>query len=758
MQPGRQYWKHWRSGVSGVRLTSPGLLLIFAIVAGGGIYLVDLFFLRPHVTSQEEAALCDQAAEVEQSVGLVLASQHNVLHRFCSDWVLRAKLKSLLRAGMSQKEFAAFAREAFAPAGIDLACIQDRSHRSVLTWPAASSSDMAILTLTHGPHRELPVQSTGERPLALVKSSAGAALVAQQAVVDESDRSKILGCLSVLRRLDSRLLAKAGKAIKGELTFVGSTWLPEVAPDNVVASRVYWPVVEDKLMVVWPVHDLRGKAVGYLRASVPVGHVYRQARAARRTVLIVLSLSVGLVLMVIMGVHILIAGPVVRLMRRLQQIEAGEAGKESLTNNLHGEPLVVARRLESAFDKLDRMSKTDQLTGLANRGHFHQMLGCSFEQARRYNRPLSVMVLDLDFFKAVNDAAGHQAGDDLLKSVASSISSACRKADLAARLGGDEFAILLPESTTADVCPVARRIRETIAQQVVRGRNLAVKVTISIGIADLNSGVVDSAGALVNLADRALYAAKELGRNRTILAHDLDGLTWPDSWQDEGKVDVLYKKLAGLDTEFKDLFIRAVEEVVEVLEERSPHMVDHARRARRYALLIAREMELPERLIKHLSGAAMLHDIGMLALPDSVLLSPSSLDEQQWKVVRRHPLIGARIMVGMEFLEQEIPSVRYHHERYDGKGYPEGLAGAEIPLPARILAVADAFVAMISSRAFRDAKTPEDALKELKDEAGKQFDPVVVEAFLAVAERLGDKLVAAPRTGKALKAAEQPVT
>lgn len=732
--------------MSGIRLTSPGILLIFAVAAAGGIFLVDLFFLQPHVASQEEAALYDQAAKVERATGLVLAGQHDVLYRLCTDWALRAKLKTFLRTKTSQKEFDAFGHEAFALAGIDFAYLTDEAHGSALTWPADSLSDTVIAALTRSRHSKLPVQNTDERPLAVINLSDGAALVAHQTVVDSSDNSKVLGCLSVLRRLDSRLLARAGKAIDGELAFIGSTWLPEAAPDNVVTSRVYWAISEDKLAVAWFVYDLGGKAVGYLRATVPVGHVYRQARASRRTVLIVLSLSVGLILLIIMGVHILIAGPVVRLMNRLQQIESGQANKEGLTDNLHGEPLAVARRLESAFDKLDHMSKTDQLTGLANRRHFQDMLNCSFEQARRYNRPLSVMVLDLDFFKAVNDSVGHLAGDNLLKAVASSIKNACRKADLAARLGGDEFTVLLPESTTADVCPVAKRIRESISQCSIRRKNLVVKVTISIGIADLNSGATDSAEALTNLADRALYAAKGLGRNRTILAQNLDDLAWTDSWKDEGKVDVLCKKLAGLDTQFKDLFMRGVEEVVEVLEERNPHMVDHARRAKRYALLIAQEMELPDRLIKHLSGAAMLHDIGMLALPDSILLCPDALDEQQWQIMRRHPLIGARIMVGMEFLEQEIPTVRYHHERYDGKGYPEGLTGAEIPLPARILAVADAFEAMTASRAFRDARTTEEALKELKDQVGKQFDPVVVEALLAVAERLGDKLVATTRT------------
>ena len=139
--------------------------------------------------------------------------------------------------------------------------------------------------------------------------------------------------------------------------------------------------------------------------------------------------------------------------------------------------------------------------------------------------------------------------------------------------------------------------------------------------------------------------------------------------------------------------------------------------------------------------AGMLHDIGMLAMPDTLLLCPGVLDEQQTRLMRRHPLLSVQMMEGMEFLEQEIPAVRYHHERYDGQGYPEGLAGAAIPLTARILAVADSFVAMTSPRTFRAAKTCQEAVAELELAAGTQFDPNVVDAFIAMARRLGDELM-----------------
>jgi HD-GYP domain-containing protein (c-di-GMP phosphodiesterase class II) len=189
-------------------------------------------------------------------------------------------------------------------------------------------------------------------------------------------------------------------------------------------------------------------------------------------------------------------------------------------------------------------------------------------------------------------------------------------------------------------------------------------------------------------------------------------------------------------------------------------MAAHARKTQHYAVLLAQEMGLPDRVIKRLRIAAMLHDIGMLAMPDSILLCEGGLADDQLSAMQRHPLLSVRIMEGMEFLEQEIPTVRYHHERFDGTGYPQGLAGAAIPLTARILAVADAFDAMTSPRTFRAAKSTDEALSELQASAGSQFDPAVVEAFVCMAQRLGDRLLYAPggrpRGEEAPHAAAQP--
>ena len=237
-------------------------------------------------------------------------------------------------------------------------------------------------------------------------------------------------------------------SVGGDVVLVGAEDIPPSAFGDESATHALWLTGSDTLAVAWRAYDPSGRTLGCFRADIPVVHINRQASTSRRMILIILSLSVALVLLVIMGMHVLVSGPVLRLLTRLQSLDNGEPEYHDLAKNLHGEPLVLARRLESAFDRLANMSKTDELTGLANRRHFEEVLDCFYRQAKRYNRPLSLIVMDLDFFKAINDTGGHPAGDELLKSVAATLEQACRKADLPARFGGDEFAVLLDRKST----------------------------------------------------------------------------------------------------------------------------------------------------------------------------------------------------------------------------------------------------------------------------------------------------------------------
>ena len=759
-----------------LRLTSPGTLLILAVLSIGGIFLLDVVYLRPYVEKRRNDVIRQRVSHASTVLRKGIACQSDTLLRICRAWAVCERMSQLLSPGPAPPGQAAdlppWAIRAFDATMADLVWFRNGAGEVVRMWSRARGSG-GPKSARGAPGAAVPRSPSGTQnasrasvdrkqiAAALAGQDAGFSkglfgingrvlLAACQEIPAGEDGRKPLGQIGVGRYLGGAALSDLCGLVGGKnICFLAEADLPLGTQQDPTGSFGFSAVQEDRSAVAAyaALHDAAGNELGYLKAELPVGQVYRMTATIRRAALVLVSLSLALVMLVILGTQMLISGPVVRLLRRLQDLDGQEVAAKDVAGDLHGEPLVLARRLESAFDKLAHISKTDELTGLANRRHFEEVLDCFYHQARRYSRPLSVMVMDVDFFKAVNDTGGHHTGDEFLKAVAQSIEKACRKADLPARIGGDEFGVVLPETVSSDAAAVAERIRMTVAAQTIRVKSVEVNATLSIGIADLNAGEITSGEVMVAVADEALYRAKQLGRNRVVQAGEVPGVGWQDKTKlPDSKVGALCSKLAGLDNQFQDLFLQAIEEIVEMLERRDPHMADHARKVQRCSVLIAREMELPERIIKRIETAAMLHDIGMLAMPDTVLLCPREFDDEQMRLMRRHPLLGVQIMERMEFLEQEIPAVRYHHERYDGKGYPEGLAGASIPLTARILAVADAFVAMTSRRAFRHPKSQQQALAELRMGARRQFDPGVVEAFVAVAEHLGDELLG-PRSG-----------
>ncbi len=707
----------------GLKLTSPGVLLILAVIAASSVFLVDLLHLRPLAQSMENKAIFDKGQALAGRKEEDLAGNGARLARLCR--AAAVELQQGAQAGPGMASLTDTTILAITdPAGkvIQLHFAED--------WQAAGGRNEVT--------REQVQQSLAAASAAGIGATHGLLRVDSEVAIfarcDIEQTDAAPTTLWLVKPLAAALSANVDIVVDGVRP-------PSRIDDGGTDLSLNPKLNENSLEIAWPApNDAAGNSVGYFMTTTSIREIRNNAQSSRNSALLLLSLSVGAASVMFLGVHILIAGPVYRLMQRLRTIELGDDVPKDLTRDLHGEPLVLARRLESAFDKLAQMSRTDEMTGLANRRHFTNVLEAFYAQSRRYSRPLSLVVMDIDFFKAINDTGGHEAGDELLKTVADAIEDASRKADLPTRLGGDEFAILLPETSASDAEAVAERVRTTLANaSVMSGSD--VRVTLSIGITDLNAGEIDSPATMLSIADQALYAAKDRGRNCIVQAHTMVGMSLANGTGNE-QVSKLYKKLAGLDNQFKDLFLSGVEEIIDILETRAPHMADHAHKVQRYATMLAEEMGLPRRVVKRIEIAAMLHDMGMLAMPDSLLLSTSKLTSQDMRILRQHPLISVRIMEGMEFLEQEIPAVRYHHEWFNGSGYPEGIVGTAIPLSARIITVADAFDAMTSPRLFRDAISCDQAIAELRDKSGKQFDPDVVAAFETMAQRLGDELMA----------------
>ena len=366
------------------------------------------------------------------------------------------------------------------------------------------------------------------------------------------------------------------------------------------------------------------------------------------------------------------------------------------------------------YAKAEQRARIDELTGLFNRRHFDERIKQEIGRHSRYRGMLSLILIDLDFFKDFNDKKGHLAGDKMLARVGRLIEMSVRNVDMAFRYGGDEFAVLLPQATTDDAFVVAERIRGRIASEV--GSKQA-GITVSLGLASWPSDGV-TPGEMFNAADRALYYAKRTGGNRTsVVSKMLPSLTETV----EPEIDIERESLS------------TIYALAATIEARDPYTYGHSRKVGRYAVALAEALGLPSEKVAIVSTAALLHDIGKIGIPDEVLNKAAELEPEEWELIRSHSKLSATIVGHVPSLIPCLPAILHHQERWDGTGYPSGLKGEAIPLEARILAVADTFDAMTSPRPYRGPLPYKEVLEELKRCAGSQLDPKLVEAFLPIA-------------------------
>jgi diguanylate cyclase (GGDEF)-like protein len=379
-----------------------------------------------------------------------------------------------------------------------------------------------------------------------------------------------------------------------------------------------------------------------------------------------------------------------------------------------------------AFLQVEARATHDKLTGIPNRETLLAILAAEVERAARHYKPLSVAFIDIDRFKPINDTYGHNAGDIVLRQVARLLAEGVRVSDTFGRYGGEEFMLILPETMPEDAVRLAEELRTLVMSEPLRVKSdQSLNVTISIGIAG-GRGAELQIDMLVDRADAAMYAAKSLGRNRTYLFRDVDESApvrrAPISAASRAQATAIGQWAS--DT--------ATQALASVLAPQPHHRGRPSDMIASLATGIALEMGLPNEEIERIRIASLLHDLGKIAIPEEILDKPTTLSDAEWQAIGEHPRIGQVILEQASNLREAIPVVLHHHERFNGGGYPHGLKGNEIPLGARIVAVADAYHAMVHERPYKGAQTHEDALAELRGHAGTQFDPDVVEVFCSV--------------------------
>lgn len=375
----------------------------------------------------------------------------------------------------------------------------------------------------------------------------------------------------------------------------------------------------------------------------------------------------------------------------------------------------VVRNLRSV-EEARREAVTDDLTGLYNRRACNKRLAEEVDRAQRYGRPMSVLMMDVDQFKAVNDRYGHPGGDLVLKQVAQCLARQLRQVDVAARYGGDEFMVILPETPGESAALVADRICRAIAAETVAiPSGDEVPVTVSIGAASFPDEV-DTRDGLIAAADRALYAAKHTGRNQA----GRHGQVKPPTKAPEPAMDAL----------LADPVLRAALDLAEMVDAKSAYTRGHAVEVTRRAILFAERLALTKAQKECLRIAGLLHNLGTAGVPDRLLSKPGPLTEEERKIIQAHPGLLTLLAKEAPRFKGVAQAILYHHERWDGHGYPRGLKGEEIPRLARILGIVEAYQAMVSVRPYRRRLTVDAAIEELRAGAGTQFDPFLVERFI----------------------------
>ncbi|WP_217922037.1 diguanylate cyclase [Miltoncostaea oceani] len=370
---------------------------------------------------------------------------------------------------------------------------------------------------------------------------------------------------------------------------------------------------------------------------------------------------------------------------------------------LHAQTL---RSLETA----ERLAETDELTGLPNRRALERRLEAIPADGER---PLSVLVLDLDNFKQINDALGHSVGDDCLRAVARTIEAALRPHDDAGRLGGEEFLAILPDTGSRGAWLVAERLRARIGELPMPGGH---RLSASFGVASMPDHARCVAD-LVRAADTAMYAAKSAGRDRSVVYDPRDVQTVRD---------VNQRAQVG-----HEGFVGSVLALAAAVDARDPRTHAHSARVGAIAGAIAAHIGMDGDRVEEVRIAGLLHDVGKVGVSDAVLHKPGPLTAPEWREMARHPEIGANLLVHPELADIR-DWILHHHERPDGRGYPHGLSGDAIPIEARVLGISDAYEAMTADRPYRAGIGDARARAELVAGRGTQFDAALVDVLLAV--------------------------
>lgn len=402
------------------------------------------------------------------------------------------------------------------------------------------------------------------------------------------------------------------------------------------------------------------------------------------------------------------------------------------------------------IEKSDELANTDNLTLLYNHRGFQEILANEISRAQINKKKLSVVMMDICNITKINRELGHAKGDEVIKVVAEKVRQTIREGDIAGRYGGDEIALILPNTSTEQAKYVAEYLTYTLSCCFIDDIG---PVRVSVGISTYPDCTEDKEKLLI-LAEQAMYISQAKGYKdgMSAIISSADFNFWDDAAL-KSYAEVLGKRHSQLGINFEEELISKfnadhaasgnhISEIATSLagaiDAKDPYTKGHSTSVSKFSEALARAINLPEDEVERIKLGALLHDVGKIGIPETVLKKEGPLNDEEWAIMKQHPTIGAeKVLTPNPSLRDLIPIVKYHHERIDGKGYPEGLKNGDIPLAAKIVAIADTYHALISDRPYRRGMNIEKAISILEEGAGSQWDADLVRTFIQIAPSLG---------------------
>ncbi len=395
---------------------------------------------------------------------------------------------------------------------------------------------------------------------------------------------------------------------------------------------------------------------------------------------------------------------------------------------------ILENKLSHENKKIKDLLIFDPIAKCYNWRYFYLRAQEELVRSQRYSYPVSFMVIDIDHLSQINEIYNIKVGDAVIRQLVKILKKNLRKEDILCRWRGDEFIVILPYQSANKAYLVGKRIKEKVTLYPFRYKNIRLKINVGIGITSSLKDNIYTPRDVINALERCLLNIKS-GEGSLLLYSRMPSNLSLETSKAKANILELKNKIEELNKLLKRDVSQTIYAFAKTIEAKDFYTGRHIEDTASLAEKIAKELKLSPTEIENIKYAAVLHDLGKIAINEKILSKKGHLNAQEKEIINTHPLIAAEILREIHTLRGAIPAILYHHERYDGKGYPMGLKGEEIPLGARIVALSDVYHALISNRPYRKALSKKKALQIIKKESGRQFDPQIVKIFLKVVEK-----------------------